>query len=475
MILKNKKKYNYTIIGGGISGLATLHSLMEKHKGQPNVKIRLLEKAPTLGGTIKTVQIGGCLIETGPNGFLDSKPRTLEFLNELGLTDQIICADESAKIRYICDQYQLSPLPTKPKEFFHFPLLTFSQKIRVLFEFFVGRGRFLNETVYDFGCRRLGARFTELFLDSMVSGIFAGDSKDLVLREAFPRIHQLERTYGSLFLAMLQIGRKRRKALGRKRTKASPVGSPTGSLKSLQKGMGQVIEKLALNYSDKIQTGCEVISITQNDQKIYQIQTRTEVIESDKVILCVPAHVAGQITTELSSNLSESLKKVPYSPVAVVGMIFDQKVKEKLPKGFGYLIPGNNNREVLGVLFDSQVYPSRAPENKTLIRLMIGGARHPKVTCLSMDELQQLAKDELRHVLGIKDVPVEFYCHLWEDAIPQYNLAYLEAKQEILKELETLSGLEIVSNYIGGISFNDCVHNAHQTVEKISNDPESKE
>ncbi|MBK7092717.1 MAG: FAD-dependent oxidoreductase [bacterium] len=50
------------IIGGGISGLAVLHYL---RRDKPQLKVRLLEAEPRLGGTIGTDRIDGYSFDSG--------------------------------------------------------------------------------------------------------------------------------------------------------------------------------------------------------------------------------------------------------------------------------------------------------------------------------------------------------------------------------------------------------------------------
>ena len=80
------------IIGGGISGLAVLHYL--KQRFGDSVEITLFEREASTRGTIRSFKKDSCLFEWGPNGFLDNQPATLQLIEELGLTDQLIEAKQ---------------------------------------------------------------------------------------------------------------------------------------------------------------------------------------------------------------------------------------------------------------------------------------------------------------------------------------------------------------------------------------------
>src|SRR5208283_3029158 len=114
------------IIGGGISGLTVLHYL--KQNLGDSVGITLFEREASIGGTIRSFKKDSCLFEWGPNGFLDNQPDTLQFIEELGLTDQIIHAQRSARRCYIQIKCELSGVPMGPLDFIRTPLLPLKDK-----------------------------------------------------------------------------------------------------------------------------------------------------------------------------------------------------------------------------------------------------------------------------------------------------------------------------------------------------------
>src|SRR3989338_7309487 len=155
------------IIGGGISGLSLLHYLKRKYAGRSDVEIRLIEKNEYLGGTIRTIHEGPFRFETGPNGFLSSKPITLELVKEIGLEQSLVAASDAAKRRFLCLGNELHEIAASPVGFLTFKPFSLWDKVRVPLEIFIPKGKDTTESVYDFGRRRLGRNFSELFLDAM--------------------------------------------------------------------------------------------------------------------------------------------------------------------------------------------------------------------------------------------------------------------------------------------------------------------
>src|SRR5947208_1669624 len=69
------------IIGGGISGLAAAHRILEL---LPNSQLSLFEATNRLGGVLETVERDGFLIECSADNFL-ALPAIGELCNQLGI------------------------------------------------------------------------------------------------------------------------------------------------------------------------------------------------------------------------------------------------------------------------------------------------------------------------------------------------------------------------------------------------------
>jgi oxygen-dependent protoporphyrinogen oxidase len=121
----------------------------------------------------------------------------------------------------------------------------------------------------------------------------------------------------------------------------------------------------------------------------------------------------------------------------------------------------------LGAIWSSTIFVNRAPEDKASFTLFIGGAR--KLDILNQD-IEKLVNDiikEFNTIMGIYTEPVIRTYKIWEHAIPQYNIGYIEIERAIEKfESENL-GFFISGNHRGGISVGDCIKNSEITANKI--------
>src|SRR6516165_2369448 len=195
------------IVGAGISGLSLAYRLQQLG---PQLDITLLEERDRPGGTVWTDRRDGFQVETGPNGFLDNKPNTLELCRELGMEDRLIAASpEAGKNRYLFLDGRLWVLPASLAAFLTSNLLSLRGKVAFFRERFRRpRRNGQDESIADFARRRAGSE-AELFADALVTGITAGDPALLSLRACFPRLAKLEDKYGSVLKGLAQSARER--------------------------------------------------------------------------------------------------------------------------------------------------------------------------------------------------------------------------------------------------------------------------
>src|SRR5262245_60720659 len=143
------------IVGGGISGLALAYRLEQR---LPSAEVLILERQARVGGTIDTVSRDGFCVEAGPNGFLDTKPSTVQLCRDLGLGDRLIAASEAAgRNRFLFLNGRLRMLPSGLFPFLFSNVLSWRAKFRLLTERFrPPRRESGDESIDAFARRRVG-------------------------------------------------------------------------------------------------------------------------------------------------------------------------------------------------------------------------------------------------------------------------------------------------------------------------------
>src|SRR2546426_9981874 len=100
------------IIGGGITGLAAAHRLLERsHELRKQVQLTLIEASSRVGGIVQTRERDGFLLENGPDSFISEKPEALELAKRLGLESNLIETNRDYRRSFIVRQGRLLPVP----------------------------------------------------------------------------------------------------------------------------------------------------------------------------------------------------------------------------------------------------------------------------------------------------------------------------------------------------------------------------
>ena len=445
------------IVGGGISGLSLAYFLSET---APSMDITVFESEKKAGGKIWTDRADGFLCEGGVNGFLDNRPRTLELAAKLGLSP--VRSNDNARKRYIYSDGKLHMLPESPVSFFSSNLLTLYGRLRILGEIVVPKRIGNDETLADFARRRLGREAFEKLIDPMASGIYAGDPEEMSLKSCFPRIYDLEAKYGSLIKALLLLKHEAKKT-GKK------VGpGPGGVLTSFYDGMEAFIIALKTFLGDKLRTDSRVVSIDKKGDIYTVFLSDNSKIEAEGVVLASPAHATAEIVKDFDTKLSSIIGEIPYPPVSVVCLGYvKNKIKQSLD-GFGFLIPKIENRKILGTLWDSSIFPNRAPEGYVLIRSMLGGARAAETALQDADGLANTVMGEMEKIMDIKAQPDFVRVYIHDKGIPQYILGHGKRLDTIDTIVNSHKGFYITGNSYRGIGVNDCIENSYKLAERIS-------
>ncbi len=463
------------VIGGGVAGLAAALALRDRAREQGrDVAVTVFEKEATAGGNLRTLNQGGWQFEWGPNGFLDNEPATLRLIDRLGLRSQLLRSNDLARHRFLLVHGRLEEIPLSPKAFLGSRLLSGRGKLRMARELFVpGRkdlGRAADdpstdETIDQFGERRLGREFADVMLDPMVKGVFGGEARQLSLAAAFPRMVELERDHGGLFRAMIALGREKRRR-GR-RTDAGP----TGVLHSFGPGMGALVDALSAELDRDPQAevvrGADVAALARDGDRWRVTWPGGAHDGFDAVVEAAPAHAAAGHVRGLDPALADDLAAIPYAPMAVIALGYRRQDVGHDLNGFGLLVPGREKRNLLGVLWSSSIFPGLAPEGRVLLRAMAGGAGNPGVMDLDDEALVELTVADLRGFLDLRGRPELVHIIRHRRAIAQYVPGHLARLKRIDAAAVRHGGLWFSGSAYRGIAVNACVKEAEALADKV--------
>ncbi len=446
------------IIGGGISGLSLAYYLIEK---DPSADVLVFESEKRVGGKIWTEKTEGFLCEGGVNGFLDNKPRTLELALKVKLAP--LRSNDASRKRFIYSDGRLHRLPESPPAFLSSNLLSIPGRLRVMAEMFVPGGAKDEESLADFARRRLGREAYEKLIDPMASGIYAGNPETLSLRSCFAKVYELEVKYGGLIRGMLRLQRERKKEGSQEKVGAGPGGTLT----SFHQGMGELADTLKKFLGERMRTGYKAVSLEKKGKGYSVLFSDGSALGTDAVVIAAPAYSASEILRGVDARLASLIAGIPYPSLSVVCFGYKKSRIESSLDGFGYLIPSREKRRILGTLWDSSIFPNRAPEGYVLLRSMVGGARASALAMEDDTKIIDSVRAEIAEIMGIRATPdfVRVFRH--EMAIPQYIIGHSERLKDIDSALSKHKSLYLAGNAYRGIGVNDCIENSWKLASAI--------
>ncbi len=480
------------VVGGGIAGLATALRLKDDAgKVGGGLEVSVLEAGGRVGGNIRTDRSDGFTVEWGPNGYLDNVPAMGRIVARLGLKPEIQSADPSASKRFLYGNGGLHLLPTGALSFLRSPVLSLRGRLRVLREPLANaKPAGLDETIHEFASRRIGEEAANVLIDAMVSGVFAGDTRRLSLASAFPKMAAMEEAHGSLVRAMVARMRERRAAKRHASERAlrgenveeltrpgGPAG-PGGTLTSFKEGLDVLVERLAGALGDSVHVDHRVASLALRPEARatdlsppeprWRVVTEAgDALEADAVVVALPAPDAAPLLEETDPPLARQIEGIRTAGLVVVSLGFDAVQVGGQLDGFGFLAPRQEGLRSLGCLWDSSIFPGRAPADRVLLRVMIGGAHDPGVLDLDDERLLSVVRRDLATAMSLTAEPsfVRIYRH--RQGIAQYERGHQARLDAVAERLRELPGLWVAGSSYYGVSMNACVEKAESQAEEI--------
>ncbi|HSX26424.1 MAG TPA: protoporphyrinogen oxidase [Chlamydiales bacterium] len=341
------------------------------------VRVTLLEKEDRLGGLIQTDSERGMLFERGPRTFSEARSPALLQLIRDLGLENELLFSKGGK-RYLWHQGRLCSLGS------FLPLLLFS-----LLKFPPKAAH--EETIYEFACRRFNAKVAETLFDPLTLGIYAGDIRKLSVQACFPR-RRLFPQKSRLF--------------------------------TLRGGMRRLIEELEKKLPTEIIRNCEVEAL-QNHEVIAGGKTW----RADQIYCALPAPAVNRLLGA----------EIPSQSISAVQIGFQEKDLSK--KGYGYLVPTQEKELLLGMVWDSSIFPEQCPG--TRFTAMVRGEKPIPI-----------ALEALHRHLGIKKIPI--YISSTTGSIPQFEVGHAQRIAQ-LEAKAHLKGLILLGNYLSGVSVEDCI------------------
>jgi protoporphyrinogen/coproporphyrinogen III oxidase len=467
------KSRRIAVVGGGISGLAAAHRLVEL---APRDEVVLFEEQNRLGGVLETIHEDGFQIEQSADNFITTFPWAVDLCKRLGLSDNLVQTNPQFRRTFVVRRGRLRPLPDgflmmAPSRMWPLattPILSPLGKARAAMEYFIPpRAGESDESMAGFVRRRLGREVFQRLVEPLISAVYAADMEKLSLLATMPRFRQMEKEHGGLIRAM----RKQMRSARQPQTQSGPRYS---MFVTLEEGLSSLVAAIAAKLPDdaiRLETPVARIDQTVGTWTLTLGDGTTETF--DGLILATPSHVAARLLGSVDDELSRQLGGILHSGTAIVTVAYNRDQIAHPMDGMGFVVPSIERRPILAGSFSSQKYTHRAPEGKTLIRVFAGGDQNPQMAEMEDERLVPLVREELAVLLGIKGDPIYHTVAHWPGTMPQYHVGHLELVERIQALVSRLPNLAVAGNAFTGVGIPHCIHTGELAAEAISSATEA--
>jgi oxygen-dependent protoporphyrinogen oxidase len=393
------------VVGGGLGGLTCARALV-----RAGHDVVVLEAARRAGGVIATTTADGYVREHAASSFLGGPPDgALALCNELGVA--VDRAAPAARKRWIFIDGKLQALPSGPLALVRSELLSWRGKLALLGEP-LRRARTGDESMHAFAARRFGPEAARAIVAPFVTGIYAADADDISLEAGFPKLAALDAAGGVVRGSIAQMVAARRGRGGKPARTERGMHAPHG-------GVGALVDALAKELAGRVRFGVAVGRVEPGAAEVVVDGTRY-----DGCVLAIPAPRAAAVVESAAPEMAAKLRGFTRAGMAIVYLGYPEADVPAARDGFGFLVARGEPLRALGVVFESTVWPERAPAGHALLRCMLGGARDPAALAQSDDELVAIARRDLGTALGVTAAPAHVSVVRQSSALAQYALGH---------------------------------------------------
>lgn len=440
------KMLDSIVIGGGVTGLTCAFELTRQGR-----EVLLLESS-TIGGLIRTEEKEGFTLECGPNVFLSKRP-LMELLDTLGLSEDVIYPVHRIFRQHVWYQGRPERVPKDPISFCKSPLFAREWKTRVLKNVLFGPVPAVeaeDTNIADFFRPFMGDHAVSALLAPALKGVYGGIAGVLSARTVFPGMWEAGKK-GMLFRQYLRQRVKNGRA---------KVFTIKGGMRTLTSRLAD-----ACNERQIVRSG-SVVQV-QRSREGFEITLQDgEILNARNVFICTSGPSSAGFLTSILPDLSAQLRRVSYVPL-IVAHVQVPGDAPMLKKSFGILFPAEPGRRILGVMFNSLLFPHVAPEGRHLCTVMLGGSEGHSALELREEQIREIVTRELDESLGI--IPGNFLAITrWIRAIPEYFVGHHRIVR-LMKDAEyEFRGLHFVGTDLGLPGVADRVDIALQAARSMS-------
>ena len=457
------------MVGAGVSGLAAAHRLVNL---RPGTTVTVLEASPRIGGSLRSAEVGGVVVDVGAEAMLARRPEAVALAQEIGLGDDLVHpATTSANL------WNRGRLVRMPRTLMGVPL-----DLRSLDGIISAKGLARaaldavlpatelgdrDVSVGDLVEERLGKEVVDRLVEPLLGGVYAGHARELSARAAVPQL-----------VALLE----RDRSLSRAAAAATPPLDPATAepvFAGVRGGVGRIPEVLAATPGVTIRTGATVRDLARRPEGGWNLVVGSahdpEVVRADAVVLATPARATARLLSDVAPSAALTLARIEAASMAIVTLAFPARVFPEVT-GSGFLVPPVDGHTIKAATFSFAKWAwvreagAEGPDEMVVLRCSVGRHREEHLLQRTDEELVEVALADLGDAIGLSVRPVDSHVQRWGGALPQYAVGHLGRIASVRRELEGVPGLALCGSAYDGLGIPACIASAHRAAAELVGD-----
>ena len=414
----NQNDPNVTVVGAGIAGLLAAYYLDRR-----GLNVSLLEKKERAGGLVNTRRTEQGIAESAAHSLI-ATDTVVELCTDLGV--ELVAPKKEARAKYIVRRGKLSRFPLGPLE-------VANTLYRAAF---VRADVGAEQTLEGWARNHLGEAAHDYLLTPFVRGIYGVQPAELGVSASYPSLAVPD---GKTLFGSLVTKRKQRNAKPKEnKQRVAP-----------RFGMGDLVAKLEQRLERRL------------GPRFRKDAEVTELPTAGNVIVSTPAGAAARLIEVESPELANKLRSVRYTPIISVTVFVDRSAFTRQVEGVGVLMPACEDRQCLGILFNSSSFQDRVTDESRFasFTVMMGGTAQPEWLLATDENVKEAIEGELKSLLGITRIE-RLVIHRWPAALPQYG-SDLPAVWQFARDTWCATpGRILFGNYTGQISLRGMIESS---------------
>ncbi|MCY7403844.1 MAG: protoporphyrinogen oxidase [Cryobacterium sp.] len=475
------------VIGGGVAGLVAAREC-----AQVGLTVTIIEATDAVGGPVAGHTLDGLSLDSGAESFAVRGGTVAAFVDDLGLTDQIVSPNVAGAWLHLPALTPRSPtdaavsvplpkagvlgIPGSPLADDVRRVIGWSGSLRAYLDrlmpvLTIGREHSLGDLVK----KRMGQRVLDRLVEPVASGVYTTSAVDLEIDVVAPGLNRALTTAGSLSGAV--------SALRSGAPAGSNVGGLLGGMASLPAAIvaalehdnvtiltGITAEALARSGTDDAPTWA--VTVTRRAD-----EDQAETLTARYVIVATQGAQALRLVNPLGGAF-DALAELDWpAPTAVTltTLVLDAPALDAHPRGTGVLVsidaPNVTAKALTHVTAKWAWVAEAAGPGRHVVRLSYGRAGHPNPTDdLSDDELQALALHDASTLLGVpllSNSVRAFARTEWRDALSPATLGAPERARQVREAVAATPALEITGAWLAGTGLASVIPHALEAGDRI--------